>query len=225
MNHILMGIHCSWSSYEPVEWWSLVDLLSDNLIGDGHIKMHSYKRRFLGQRTYVLAWYVAWIGRLLNKEGAGNVFGWCLLHCSRSSTRSHSTNSRIPHNPWIQVRGWLKGIPNTHVCINIISRGDRHLRRSVGSTKAREGGGERNQHGEERIIFLMLPPMQQRQLLLNTKKLICITETHQKEERMVLCRGRRQQSYLCLPGEGGGDQDSIILGEDRGFRFPRGGPT
>jgi hypothetical protein len=33
---------------------------------------------------------------------------------------------------------------------------------------------------------------------------------------MVLCRGRRRQSYLCLPEEGGGNQDSIILGEDRG---------
>jgi hypothetical protein len=34
-----------------------------------------------------------------------------------------------------------------------------------------------------------------------------------------------KKSYLCLPGEGGGDQDSIILGEDRGFRFPWGEPT
>ncbi len=91
--------------------------------------------------------------------------------------------------------------------------------------EARQQGRERNQQGEERIIFLMPPPMQQCQLLPKTKKLICITETHQKEERMVLCRGGRQQSYLYLSGEGGGDQDSIILGEDRGFRFLRGGPT
>ncbi len=97
---------------------------------------------FLGQRTYVLAWYVAWIDRLLDKEGAGNVFGWCLVHCSKSSARSHSMNSRNPYNPWIQVRGRLKGIPNTCICIDIISSGDRHLRRSAGGTTAREGGRE-----------------------------------------------------------------------------------
>jgi hypothetical protein len=29
------------------------------------------------------------------------------------------------------------------------------------------------------------------------------------------------KSYLYLPGEGGNNQESIILGKDRGFRFPQ----
>jgi hypothetical protein len=55
---------------------------------------------------------------------------------------------------------------------------------------------EGNQQGEERIVFLMTPPTQQCQLLLKTKKLICITETHQKEERMEVVG--RNPIYVSL---------------------------
>jgi hypothetical protein len=59
---------------------------------------------------------------------------------------------------------------------------------------------EGNQQGEERIIFLMTPPTQQCQLLLKTKKLICIMETHQKEERMET--EGRNPIYVFLEREG-----------------------
>ncbi len=65
---------------------------------------------------------------------------------------------------------------------------------------ARKGGGGRNQQGEERIIFLMTPTTQQCQLMLKTKKLVCITETHQKEERMEV--EGRNPIYVSLEREG-----------------------
>jgi hypothetical protein len=196
MNNISTGSHSTWGGDYPVDCLPLIHLLIHNHVtGIRQIEKNRIKRRFLGNKTDMLAGNV--ILYCVVEEQTGNI----LMHCPCISRKSHGRNHANLAGGGINIIG--EGRYNIQDAeagwrsIKEIMRSDvsnAHNNKSLNSDKAlcrwAGGSGQGGRHGQQRSTVtlvvglsrsvtgrglpmpLLPPPMPQPQQLLPLPSLL-----------------------------------------------------